>query len=385
MFGPNTILTVYMAPGDQYSFTNFRDWHKKTKRRWKTSSVEGAEEIKVLENNRRHNTKYKRPLKIFGWLSDNTSYDKQESFYQDVVGDVYHDYFKKFVGYYLDWWGVGGRFTKKSKKERNEKSVPNSPMLDVSIHFDRNSFMEKLYMVGMNYDEAISKTFKGRACNADLIGELRNFYIENDGLDEDTANQQAIKVTEIVQRNLALNKNSPTSNEYGFMINYYNKFIDTKIREMMKFQINFWFLKELMTSNPNMSFYVLGPYNRLMRIQGIVGKRCENIIISMEQPVNSKKYKYEFTYSVDKNTLVFESDKGFIPAKKLTTKKSKFKNLLWGNRPMLVDHRYNSEYMYDLVLEGPDKNNSWFDAHHNVWVGKDYTDHANLKGVDIVC
>lgn len=385
MFSPNTILTVYVAPGDEYSFTNFRDWHKDIKRRWKTASVDGAEEIKVMENNRRHVAKYTRPLKIFGWLSDNVKYEKQESFYQDIVGDVYFDYFKKFTGYVLDWWGIGGKFTKKSKSERNIKSVPNTPMLDVSIHFDTNSAMEKMYMGGMGYDEAVGKTFKGRAQSADLIRSLTEFYLEEENLDEEKAKQEAIRMAEIVQRNLALNKNSPTSNEYSFMINYYNKFIDKKIREMMKVNMNFWFLKEAMTANPNLSFFVIGPFNRLMRIQGIVGKRGENIIMSMEQPANSSKYKYEFTYSVDKDTLVFINQKGFIPAKKLTTNKSKIKNLMWGNKPLLVDHRYNSEYFYDLVLEGPDKNNSWFDAHHNVWVGKDYMDSDNLKGLDIIC
>lgn len=384
MYGPNTILTVFIAPKDQYTYSNFKLWHKGTKRRWKSASVDGAEEVKVIENNRRHFVKYKRPLKIFGWLSNNTKYEKEETFYQDIVGDVYHDYFKKFVGYWLDWWGVGGKFTKKKKRDRNEQSVPNSPMLDVSIHFDNNSFIDKIYMQGMDYDEAIGKTFKGRSQSASLIKELTEFNIKHEKMDPEEANEEAIKVAEMVQRNLALDKNSPVSNEYGFMINYFNKFIDSKLREMMKFNINIWFLKELMKSNPNMGFYVLGPYNRLMRIQGIVGQRCDNIIMSMEQPVNSTKYKYEFTYSVDKDTLVYESEKGFIPARELTKQKSKLNNMLWGNRPLKVDHRYNSEYMYDLILEGPEQINSWFDAHHNVFVSKDYTDSNNLIGKDII-
>lgn len=387
MYGPNTIITCYLAPRDSYSYSNFKAWHKVTKRRWKKAQVEGAEEIKVMENNRRHNTKYTRPLKIFGWLSNNVKYEKQESFYQDLVGDVYHDYFKKFTGYFLDWWGVGGKFTKKSKKERNEKSVPNSPMLDVSIHFDTNSFMDKIYIQGMDYDTAVGKSFKGRAQSAELIQELKLFNIEHEGMSEEEANEEALRVTEMVQRNLALDKNSPTNSEYGFMINYFNKFIDKKLREMMKVNINFWFLKELMKSNPNMGIYVLGPYNKLMRVQGLVGKRCDNIVITMEQVAHSKKYKYEFTYSVDKNTKMFVNEKGFIPAKDMTMKTTKLKNMLWGNRPCLIDHRYNSEFMYDLVLDGKTTDGvyPWFDAHHNIFLSPDYSKSDNLIGKDIIC
>ena len=68
MYSGNTILTVYIAPKDAYTFKEFRAWHKITKRRWRQADVNGADEVKVMENNRRHNAKYTRPLKIFGWL-----------------------------------------------------------------------------------------------------------------------------------------------------------------------------------------------------------------------------------------------------------------------------------------------------------------------------
>lgn len=386
MYSGNTILTIYLAPRDSYSYTNFKFWHRDIKRRWRSVQVEGAEEIRILENNRRHKTQYTRPLNIFGWLSDNVKYGKQETYYQDIVGDVYHDYFKKFVGYILDWWGVGGNFTKKSKKERNIKSVPNTQMMNVSIHFDKNSFMEKIYIQGMDYDEAIGKTFKGRAQSAELLKELTEFNIEHEGMTPEHANEEAIRVTEMIQRNLALSRNNPTDNDYAFMVNYFNKFIDKKLREMMKVNMNIWFLKELMRSNPNISFYVLGPYNRLMRIHGIVGQRGDNVIVAMEQVVNSKKYKYEYVYSVDKNTKFFVNEKGFVAAKDLTMQKSKLKNMLWGNRPTKVDHRYNSEFFYDLVLDGQHVGGfySWFDAFHNVFLSPDYSNLNTLIGKDII-
>ncbi len=385
MFGPNTLLNVYLAPKDSYTFATFKNWHKRTKRRWRQADIYGGAEVRVIENNRRHNIKYVRPLKIFGWVSSNVRYEKSETTYQDVVGDPYYDYFTKFIAYVLDWWGVGGRFRKKGKKERNPTSIPNSPMLDVSVHFDTNSFMEKIYLQGMGYEAATETTFKGKSTVSELITDLTKYHKEVEGMDDDKAYHEAMRLVEIVQRNRALDNNSPTKNEYNFMLNYFNKFIDEKIREMMKISINFWFLKEAMTQNPNLSFYVLGPFNRLMRIQGIVSKRGQNIVVGMSQGVNTSKYDYEFYYSLDADTLINESERGFIPAKNLKKEKSKIKNLLWGNRPLKVEHRYNNETFYDLVLEGPDKNNAWFDALHNAWAGVDYSNPINLKGKDIIC
>ena len=134
MYSANTLLTIMVAPKDAYAYTQFKAWHTKTKRRWKSAEVMGADEAKVLENNRRHMTKYNRKLSIFGWhqesnvFKDGRQYIKVDATYQDIVGDPWFDYFKKFTGYIIDWWGVGGKFTKKSKKERNIKSVPNTPM-----------------------------------------------------------------------------------------------------------------------------------------------------------------------------------------------------------------------------------------------------------------
>lgn len=392
MYSANTLLTIMVAPKDAYAYTQFKAWHTKTKRRWKSAEVMGADEAKVLENNRRHMTKYKRKLGIFGWhqesnvFKDGRQYIKVNTTYQDIVGDPWFDYFKKFTGYILDWWGVGGKFTKKSKKERNIKSVPNTPMLDVSIHLDANSMMEKMYLSGYTYDEAIATTFKGKHHSSELIVELTNFN-KSQGLNDDEAYHEAMRMLEIVHRNIALDKNSPAANEYNFMINYYNKFIDKKKREMMKLQMNFWFLKEAMTYNPNMSFYVLGPYNVLNRIHGIVSKRDQNVILQMEQFGHSSKYKYEFVYSVARDTLVNEADKGYIPAKKLTTQKSKIMNMMWGRKKLTVDHRYITEVFYDLILEGPSTNGRipWFDAMHNCWLAPDYSNPKNLRGLDIIC
>ncbi len=392
MFGANTLLTVYMAPKDAYSFKLFREWHAKTKRRWKQADVMGADEVKVLENNRRQFVQYKRNLKIMGWASDTKVYskgrvyEKGETHYQDMIGDPNYDYFIKFKNHILDWWGVGGRFTQKTKKERNLKAVPNSPMLDVSFHLDSNSMMEKMYLHGDTYDEANETTFRGKALSSALITELTDFN-KTQGMNDIEAYQEALRMLEIVHRNIALDKNSPTANEYNFMINYYNKFIDKKIREMMKFQINFWFLKEFMQYNPNVSLFVLGPYNMLHRIQGLVGKRDQNVILQMDQIVKSKKYKYEYIYSVAKDTLVNEATQGWIPAKKLTIETSKIINTMHGRKKLTVDHRYRTEYFYDLILEGciTNKRIPWFDAMHNCWLSPDYSLPRNLRGLEIIC
>lgn len=391
MFSANTILNCYMAPKDAYSFKLFREWHAKTKRRWKQADTYGADEAKVLENNRRNMVQYKRRLKIMGWETAfkegrGTVYEKGETFYQDFIGDPNYDYWVKFRHHILDWWGVGGRFSAKSKKDRNVKSIPNTPMLDVSFHMDSNSLMEKMYMNGDSYEEANETTFRGKALSAGLIYELSNFN-KSQGMNDDDAYKESLRMIEIVHRNIALDKNSPTSNEYNFMINYYNKFIDSKIREMMKIQINIWFLKEAMAYNPNMSFFVLGPYNMLHRIQGLVGKRDQNVILQMSKFTNTKKYEFEYVYSVSKNTLVNEAEKGWIPAKKLFTETSKIVNVMHGRKKLTVDHRYRTEYFYDLILEGAivNKRIPWFDALHNCWLSPDYSNPKNLRGLEIIC
>jgi len=392
MFSASTILMCFMAPKDMYTYENFRNWHERTKRRWRAADILGADEMRVLENNRRHNKKYTRKLGVLGWNqetpvnADGRQYKKSESQYADVIGDPYYDYFYKFSSYTLDWWGVGSKFTKASKKKRNSSSIPNTPMLDVSINFDSNSIMEKIYLKGMTYDEAISTTFKCRHHLSDLILELTTFN-KKEGMSDEKAYNEALKTVEIVYRNIALSNNSPTINEYNFLINYYNKFIDTKIREMMKIKINFWFLKEVMSYNPNMSLYVLGPYNLLYRIQGLVSKRDQNVLIQMDSSVNSKKSKYEFIYSVARDTLVNEADKGFIPATKLTRSKSTIQNSMWGRKKIIVEHRYRTETFFDLILDGHIINGKlpWYDAFHNCWLSKDYSNLKNLNGLDIIC
>lgn len=392
MFSPSTILTVYFAPKDAYGYSVFREWHERTKRRWREADVLGADEVKVMENNRRHVTKYMRKLKIFGWLpdtktyADGSTYEKTESAYSDVVGDPYFNYFSKFTSHILDWWGVGGKYTKKSKAARNKTSIPNTPMLDVSMSLDANSLMEKMYLKGMSYDEATMTTFKGRHHTAELIQELTTFN-KGDGMEEKEAYAEALRLVEIVQRNLVLNNNSPTTNEYNFMVNYYNRFIDKKRREMMKVDINIWFLKEFMSYHPNVSLYVAGPYNLLYRIHGIVSKRDQNVILQMEAITNTKKYVNEYTYSVARDTLVNEADAGYIPAKKLSMSKSKILNVMYGRKKLSVDHRYRTETFYDLILDGQSTNGRfpWFDAHHNCWASPDYSVAKNLQGLDIVC
>lgn len=394
MFSGSTILTVYIAPRDTYSYNNFRKWHEKTKRRWRSADVLGADEIKILENNRRHNEKYDRKLNIKGWFQETKifangrQYAKAESTYQDVVGDVYYDYFSKFATHILSWWGVGGRFKCyfDSKKSRNAKSIPNTPMLDVSVHFDSNSLMEKLYMKGMTYDDAAFSTLKGRTQYMEFINEFTKIYSLEFNAEE--AYKKSLYLTEIIQRNNALKNNFPSNNEYNFLLNYYNKFINPTIREMAKIKINFYFLKELMTNNPNLGLYVLGPNNNLYRIQGLVGKRDQNVIIQMENFSNvRKKNKYEFVYSVSRDTLVYDADKGFIKASKLTRDKSKIVNMQYGRKKITVEHRYRSEMFYDLILEGKKTNNgySWYDAYHNMWCTPDYSKIKNLENIEIIC
>jgi len=385
MYSPNTIVTVYMAPKDTYSYRNLREFHKRTKRRFRQADVLGADEVKVIENNRRHFINYKRPLAIFGWFSSNKFYEKKETYYQNVVGDPYYHYHTKFSSFILDWWGVGGRFTKKSKKQRNVTSVPNSPMFNPSIHFDKKSFMEKLYIDNMDYDDAVGTTFKGKATFSDLITSLTEYNIAHEHMDEETATKEALRISEIVQRNISLDKNSPVKNEYNFMVNYYNRFIDPTIRTMMKFDINLHFLKEAMKNNPNLALYVMGPYNNLMRIHGMVSSREKNIVISVESPIDSEKYKYDYTYSVGENTLINHSTEGFIKAKDLPLKTTKIKNLMYGNRPCKVDHRYENELMYDLILEGTNNINLWVDHLHNTFISPDYSKSKNLLEKYIIC
>jgi hypothetical protein len=141
-----------------------------------------------------------------------------------------------------------------------------------------------------------------------------------------------------------------------------------------------------MSYNPNLSFYVLGPYNQLSRIQGIVGKRGQNVVVKMKTKVNTTKYEFDYVYSLDKDTLINDADKGYIKAKDLTRSKSKILNAMNGRQSLDVEHRYRTEMFYDLILEaGKDKEiYPWFDANHNCWVSPNYTIPKNLFGKDIL-
>lgn len=391
MYSANTIVKVYLAPKDAYSFQNLRNTYKIIKRRWKVADVFGADEIRVLENNRRHYINYKRPLKIFGWFSTNSRYEKVETFYQDIVGDIFYPYVKKFTSYLLDWWGVGGKFLKSKKKAaRNTRSIPNTPMFNPGMNFDNASPMEKIYLEGWDYEDAIRVPQRGHSANnlSDLVASMKEYNMNVEGMDDETAYNEALRIAELVGRNLALKKNNVADNEYAFVVNYYNRFIDENLRSMMKLDMNIWFLKETMKNCPNLSFYVMGPYNKLMRIQGIVGERQENVIIKMENfKKQGTKYKFEYVYSVGKDTLINESRRGFIKAKDLEMKKSNIANLMYGNVHLDVDHRYTSEYMYDLILEGKMEGSKyiWVDAFHNTFLSPDYSNPKNLIGKEIIC
>lgn len=392
MFSASTILKVYFAPKDAYSYQQFKHWHVKTKRRWKTADVMGADEVKVLENNRRHKIKYNRPLSVFGWFYNrivgkkSKKTKKNERFYYDVVGDIYYDYYFKFTSFIFDWWGVGGINPYQIKEKKNKYSIPNTPMLDVSIHLDSNSMMEKLYMKGMTYEEAVSSTFKGRQRSSVLINELTKFNISQ-GMDDQAAYEDAMRLVEIYSRNIALAGNSVTSNEYNFITNYYNKHIDKKIREMLPINLNFWFLKEFLTHHPNIGIYVLGPYNLLYKIQGIVSKRDKNTIIKLAKFVKTIKYDYQFVYSLAHSTMISHHKKGYIPCCKIPKKGDYVQNMMYGNIKAFAEHRYRTETFYDLILDGHPINGRlpWIDAHHMCWTSPNYSNPKNLEGLDIIC
>jgi|LakMenEpi03Aug12_release.lakeMendotaPanAssembly.Ray.scaffolds.fasta_scaffold253412_2 hypothetical protein len=394
MFSASTLLKIWIAPKDTYTYYNFKNWHERTKRRWRTADVLGVDEVKVLENNRKHDTGYTRPLKIMGWhqesnvFANGKQYEKKESNYADVVGNIYYDYNEKFNSYVLGWWGVGGKFdrtAKTAKKMRNTISIPNSPMLNVSMGFDSRSVMEKIYMGGMTYEDAVTSTFKGKALNTELIYGLTDFNI-SEGMERDDAYHEALRIVEIVYRNSALANNPPDVNEYNFITNYYNKFIDTNRREMMQIQTNFFFLKEVLSHHPNLGLYVPGPFNTIYRIQGIVGKRDQNIIIQMHSSKNSKKVNYEYVYSVSRDTLVSVPNKGYVPALDLS-RDEKILSLTDGSKKIKVEHRYRTEMFYSLVLEGNTVNGyyPWVDAHHICWLNPDYSRLKNMEGLEIIC
>lgn len=393
MFGANTILTVYIAPKDRYSYENFRAWHKITKRRWREADVIGVEEVKVLENNRRLVSKYK-PYKLYGWLEKKKT-NKRESLYVNVIGDSYFDFFKKFFTYTLDWWGIQleGPYKKigtdgelSTKDKRNFISVPNTPMLDVGSSFDRNGFIERLYVHGESYEEAQSKSFNhnGSASLAGIISGLKKFYMDIEKTSESVANAKSMELAQIIHRVNAVTKQNTLEDDYNFFLNYYNKFVNTKIREMMKFEINFHFLKEAMSYNPNLAFYVLGPYNRLIRIHGVVGKRDENYLMIVR---TRNKKNIDFVYSLTPDTKINIFKKGFIALKELKRHKFIINNMLLKDLSAEIEKRKYTEYMYDLILETKEDEEviAWYDSRHNVFVSPNYSIKNNIDNLDILC
>lgn len=394
MFSGSTILTVYLAPRDAYTFKNFKKWHYITKKKWQSCLISGADEVRVLENNKRNHIFYKRKLNVLGWRQDTKvyqnkrQYQKTESAYSDILGDVHYDYIRYNAMNKIDWWGLNGKYNRtiaEAKKKVNIRSVPETHMLNTSSHLNSNSAMEKMYLGEMSYEDAVSTTFKGkRTITADLMSELVETYM-SDGLDEFEARKEAMKISEIVQRNRSLKNNSPGKNTYGFLLNYHNRFIDPQKREMLKFNINFWFLKELISHYPNLGLYVMGLNNNFHRIQGLVGKRDQNVILKMRS--RSKNKQFEFVYSVSRDTLVNETSKGYIPATNLKMKTSSIINLLNGSISVDVEHRYRTEQFFGLILDGKSDSNyySWIDAHHYCWIEPDYFSGGNLEGLEIIC
>lgn len=393
MFSASTILQVYMAPRDAYSFTNFKLYHKLTKRRWRDCQIMGGEEIRALENNRHHVSGYDKKLKIRGWnhgteLSEKSDRTwKYENSYTDYVGDIFFDYYTQLSDGVIDWWGTAGKIDNRTKINRHNKTVyvPNTPMFDPGPHLEKNSIMEKIYLRGEGFEQAVASSKRGVARGMDIMDALLEANIK-DGMSEEDAQAKAERSFIIYLRNKAMVDNPMLDNDYNFTMNYFNKFIDKKIREMMPIKISFWFLKEALTNNPNLSFYVLGPYNILSRIHGIVSKRDQNVIIKMVRAKQSKS-KFEFVYSVSKDTLVNEADKGFIYASDLTPNKSIISNATIGRRKIKVEKRFNSEIFYDLILDGKTFRgySPWFDAQHSCWLTPDYSKPKNLRGLFIIC
>ncbi len=372
MFGANTILTVHLAPKDTYAYNLLRKFHTVTKRRWKSADILGADEVKVLGCNKRNQSNH-RSFKINGWENDR----KSESLYQDVVGDPYYSYYKDFTSGKIEWWGEGSsNELKKKVKERNEVSVPNSPMFDVSIEFDKNSVMEKIYMKNKDYDTARSTTYRGKQGLSIMSLQLKESNMK-DGMTEEEAIIEANRKVDIYTRNLALGKNPQSKNEYRFMVNYYNKHVHENRREMFKFNVNIWFLKEIMRHNLNISMFVSTPTNDLVKIQGLVGKRCKNTIMVMNSPA--------YTYSFDFEHKIKLKEKGFKPLNKIRLADIKLDNPMYGGKVGTIRKRLTSEYLYDLILLDTNKHSEWVDKFHNVFQSVDYSNPTNLNGKDIIC
>lgn len=370
MYGPNTLLTVYIAPDDKYSYELIRSFHRIIKRKWKTADVLGAEEVKVLLNNRMFVDNYKK-MKVhdWAWMERKTIVD-----YYDIIGNPYYDYNKSFHSGKLEWWGTGKN---KDKPPRNKISVPNTPMFDVSIEFDKKSLTEKMYLHGQTYEEARASTFRGKQGITDMILQIKKGLLENKKMTEDEALMEANRLVEIYVRNIALKKNPQDKNEYKFMVNYYNKHIHETRRKMMKFDVNIWMLKELMRHNPNVALYMLTPTNNMIRIQGLVGKRCKNALLTITNPT--------YVYSMAATTEIKLVDKGWREVSSVRYKDVKIENPMYGAKAGVVSKRNMSEYLYDIIFEEASTNPEWVDKFHNVFKVVDYSLSSNLNGKDIVC
>lgn len=370
MYGANTILTVYMAAEDKYSYELIRSFHNIIKRKWKTADVLGVEEKRVLLNNRMFVGNYKKMIvHDWAWMGRKTIVD-----YYDILGNPYYDYFRLFNSSKLDWWGTG---KKKNRPPRNKISVPNTPMFDVSFEFEKNSLTEKMYLREESYDTARSSTFRGKQGITDMIIQIKKGLLGNDKMSEDEAFLEANRLIEVYVRNLALKKNPQDKNEYKFMVNYYNKHIHETRRKMMKFDINIWMLKELMSYNPNVSLFVLTPTNNMMRIQGLVGKRCKNTLMTIENP--------KYVYSMARTAKVKMVDKGWREVSSQRYKDIKIENPMYGAKAAVVSKRNMSEYLYDIIFEEASTNKEWVDKFHNIFQVVDYSLFTNLNGKDIVC
>jgi hypothetical protein len=395
------IFDVYIAPKDTYTFDSVYYLANKYLQQFNQCMVHTAEEVKFANNLMLRENGYVTPYYFKKNILKNRSLPNIKHF--EYAYDYFNYYNIDFYNNDLDWW-CGKKINK-----TNIKMCPKFDFLKLSNDFKPEHYKFKLYHNNkLKFEDALVEYIESGAkieeeWIIDIFFELKQ--------KTKMTNQQILKkILNIIQYSsykIIKNEKSNKVISYDFILNFYNKYNDLKIREMAKFSASMYFIRKMMSEIPNLNLFLLGPANNLYKITNIVTKIGKNVLVktkknkkSLVNKINEiignnffeqlENKKYQHIFSIDSTTNLYCFVKKYEKKMKFRNVNSHFKNiripnLLYGEKKLELEPILRNEKLYSFVLEGKIKQNDKIpimDYYKNLYYFENYSENINL---DIIC